>query len=106
MNKDLIRNIKIHNKIANEYDKLHVEIFNQKEQGRLHKELSICLEHIKKIRCKVAKIQKDAPAQTHKMTRSRQTLSPENAEMIRDMADCIADESLALALKKIVRHVR
>ena len=42
MNKDLIRNIKIHNKIANEYDKLHVEIFNQKEQGRLHKELSIC----------------------------------------------------------------
>ena len=47
MNKDLIRNIKIHNKIANEYDKIHVEIFNQKEQGRLHKELTKCVEHIK-----------------------------------------------------------
>ena len=48
MDKDLIRNIKIHNKIANEYNKLHVEIFNQKEQGRLHKELTKCVEYIKK----------------------------------------------------------
>ena len=34
MNKNLVRNIKIHNQIANEYDKLHVEIFNQKKQER------------------------------------------------------------------------
>ncbi len=46
MDKNLIRNINIHNKIAKEYDSIHNEIFNKVEQSRIKKELNNCIKQI------------------------------------------------------------
>ena len=46
MNKNLIRNITIHNKQAKTYNFNHGEIFNELEQSRLKKELRNCIKQI------------------------------------------------------------
>ena len=46
MNKEIIRNIKIHDKIANSYNHIHKEIFNNREQLRLKRELFFCQKYI------------------------------------------------------------
>lgn len=46
MNKLILNNIEIHNKIANKYHNIHPEIFNDIEQKRLNSELKLAINNI------------------------------------------------------------
>ena len=46
MDRNLKRNISIHNKIAKKYNSHHLEIYNAIEQTRLKKELKNCIKKI------------------------------------------------------------
>ena len=46
---DLLRNIRVHNKLAKKYERMHGEIYNDFEQSRLRNELSEAISTIKTI---------------------------------------------------------